>query len=230
MKFSCYLFDLDNSLLYIPKPWEYFDNILIETIQQYTEDRVPEKNERNSFWGAGNQYMDLLQKWGVQLDNYNDFWETFDSVDFKNRKILMKKEKIDLFPDVYSTLKELKSAKKKMGLVSNTAKDIVDHVIKQFNLNTYIQEIFALGEGKEQEVAKPSPAGIQLVLKNLGINLNNPNALMVGDSAVDIAAAKHANIQSCLVKRKENRHSYNYKSWDFQPDYVIDSLNEITDL
>jgi phosphoglycolate phosphatase-like HAD superfamily hydrolase len=50
---------------------------------------------------------------------------------------------------------------------------------------------------------------------------------MIGDSAADITAAKRAKIKSCLIKRDENVHSYNYENWDFQPDYVIDSLREI---
>ncbi|TFF98225.1 MAG: phosphoglycolate phosphatase, partial [Promethearchaeota archaeon] len=54
------------------------------------------------------------------------------------------------------------------------------------------------------------------------------NIIMVGDSVTDIAAAKNAKIESCLVKRKENLHSYNYEEWKFQPDYIVDSLKDLT--
>lgn len=200
---------------------------MVESIKQFSVNQIPKKSERDSFWGSGDKYKILLKSWGIELDDYNKFWERFDSVDFQNRKALVREEKISLFPDVLEVLNILRSSKKKMGLVSNTAKDIVDFVIEKFNLDEYFHEIFALGDGQAQEVAKPSPAGIQTVLKKMGIELNEATILMIGDSAADITAAKRAKIKSCLIKRDENIHSYNYENWDFQPDYIIDSLREI---
>ncbi len=227
MRFSCYIFDLDNSLLYIPTPWEYFDSILVDTITYFSDKQIPSRAERNTFWNSGDLYVRLLRNWGVNLDDPNKFWERFDAVDFKKRKVLLNQEKVTLFPDVAPVLNKLHTATKKLGIVSNTSKDIVNYVVEQSDLKKYIQEIFALGYGQDQKFAKPSPAGIQIVLNNLGLNPNNSNALMIGDSAVDIAAAKHAKIKACLLKREENIHSEGYKDWDFKPDIVIDSLEDL---
>ncbi len=227
MRFNLYLFDLDNSLLYIPDPPSYFDNILVETIKSFTIKEIPSREERNKFWNSGEDYMVLLQKWGIKLKEGELFWRKFDANDFEKRRILIADNKITLFLDVLNVLNKLKAAGKKLALVSNTAKYIVNYVIKEFKLENYFHDIFALGYGIEQEIAKPSPKGISLILKNLGFNPNKSSAIMIGDSKIDIIAAKRANINACLLKRNLWKFSETVDAWEYQPDFIIENLEEI---
>jgi len=227
MKFDYYLFDLDNSLLFIPNPPEYFDNVLVKSIRSFTFDDIPRRKERNRFWLSGDQYQTHLREWGVKLDDYNVFWKKFDSIDFEIRKDFVREGKIKLFSDVIYVLDELLEADKKLAIVSNTARYIVDYIIKKFNMKDYFHEIFGLGYGYEQEIAKPSPDGIKMILNKLHFNPTQSSAIMIGDSLVDIFAAKRANINACLLKRNFEKYPDGYSEWQYQPDYVIDDLTHI---
>ena len=50
---------------------------------------------------------------------------------------------------------------------------------------------------------------------------------MIGDSISDIFAAKKANIFACLIKRDRMRYEKGFNSWKFQPDYIIERLDEL---
>jgi HAD superfamily hydrolase (TIGR01549 family) len=227
MEFNPYLFDLDNSLLYIPDPPQYFDNILVETLKSFWIKEIPSREERNKFWNSGEHYIDFLHKWGIKLKEGELFWRRFDAKDFEKRKILIGNNKIKLFPDAIDVLDKLKAAGKKLALVTNTAKYIVDYIVKKFQLHNYFDDIFALGYGKEQEIAKPSPEGINLVLKNIGFYPKKSYAIMIGDSKLDIIAAKRANITACLLKRNLWKFSEAVESWEYQPDFIVENLKEI---
>lgn len=91
----------------------------------------------------------------------------------------------------------------------------------------FFHEIFSLGFENDQDSAKPSPEGILTILKKFNYNSKHDKAIMVGDSAFDIMAAKKAKISACLIKRHFNR---NFKEWKVQPDHVIEQLDELVDL
>ncbi|MHA1657958.1 MAG: HAD family hydrolase [Promethearchaeota archaeon] len=230
MKFDYYLFDLDNSLLRIPNPSEYFDNILVETLKQLSTKDIPERQDRNKFWFSGNNYLDLLKNWGAR--DVKNFWKYFDEIDFNNRKILIKKKEVYLFKDVKKALKEINSdgGNKKTAIISNTADYIVEYIVKKFNIESFFDEIFALSFDKDQALAKPSPMGVHLILKKLNHDPEYSKALMIGDSIVDIYAARRANIHACLLRRNLNKYPNGYDQWEYQPDYMIDSLDELFEL
>jgi len=223
--YDCYLFDLDNCLIHIPNPGEYFDNVLFETLKKLSSNgSLPGRSERNTFWFSGDKYLELLEKWGVSDGEF--FWKYFDEIDFKNRKILLEKDEIFLYDDVLGALKKLSSDNKKIGLISNTANYIADFFLDKFGLSQYFHETFALGYDKDQEFAKPSPLGILQVLKKLDFDPENASAMMIGDSRVDIFAAKRANITSCLIKR--DPHKYPHRNdWEAHPDFEIEKLDDL---
>jgi len=230
MKFDYYLFDLDNSLLHIPNPSEYFDDVLRKTLEllSSTPKRVPGRNERNQFWRSGEGYIRLLEHWGIE--NHDDFWKHFDALDFEKRKIFVESEQIYLYPDVEDALTSIYRAGKKMALISNTADYIVDYILDKFNIQNYFNHVFGLGFEKDQSVAKPSPDGILSILNSLDYKPDSCKAMMVGDSMVDVYAAKRANIDACLIVRVSNKYPDGYKDWEFQPDYIIKNLAELFEL
>jgi len=199
MKYNYFLFDLDNCLLYIPNSKDYFDNILLETLKQGTTKPIPERSERNKFWFSGNSYIDYLKKWGMK--NFYDFWKYFDEIDFEYRKILVQKKEILLFNDVQSVLEEIYNENKKLAIVSNSADYIVDFTVKKFNINKYFNYFFGLSFDKDQSIAKPSPLGILSVLEKLKYNPK--------------------------IRRDKNKYRDGYGAWEYNPDFVIEQLNEI---
>ena len=225
MKYSYFLFDLDNCLLYIPNSKDYFDNILLETLKLCLTKHVPERSERNKFWFSGNSYIDYLKKWGA--NNFHDFWKYFDEIDFEYRKILVQKNEILLFDDVKSVLEKIYNENKKLAIISNSADYIVDFIVKKFNINKYFNYFFGLSFDKDQSIAKPSPLGVLSVLEKLKYDPKKEKAIMVGDSIVDVYAAKKANISACLIRRDKNKYPDGYGAWEYNPDYVIEQLNEI---
>ena len=228
MKFDYYLFDLDNSLLNFPNPGEYFDNVLLETVKRLTNAPLPGRKERDKFWLSGEKYIDMLKNWGV--GDVNHFWFHFDEIDFDSRKIHVSKDELNLYHDVNEVLSELKEAGKKVAIISNAADYIVEYIVKEFQISDLFDEMFGLGFDKEQGLAKPSPNGILRVLKKLNFNPEKYKAIMVGDSRLDIYAAKRANISACLIKRELNKYTDGYKKWEYKPDFEIIHLDELLDL
>lgn len=227
MRYNYLLFDLDNCLLHIPNPGEYFDNVLVRTLKILINNAkitFPTRIERNQFWTSGESYTKLLQEWGAS--DVTEFWKIFDNIDFIIRKNLLKTNEIYLYDDVMDVLNKLAQSGKKLGLVSNTADYIVDFFLEYYNLTNLFNEALGLDYLKDQEIAKPSPKGILRVLNNLNFNIKKDNAIMIGDSIVDVTAAKRAGIMACLIKRDPNKYPAK-EDWEFPPDMEIDSLNEI---
>ncbi|MBD3256269.1 MAG: hypothetical protein GF383_14320, partial [Candidatus Lokiarchaeota archaeon] len=104
MNFNYFLFDLDNSLVHIPTPSVYFDEILQDTLKILsTHDKLPSFKERNKLWSSGDNYIDFLIKWGVE--KHDEFWKHFDKIDHGKRKDLVEKNRIYLYEDATSVLK-----------------------------------------------------------------------------------------------------------------------------
>lgn len=228
--FDVFLFDLDGTLLNLGDIGPYADMVLEETLINLKTPSIPDKHERRQFWGSGDNYIKILNKW--EVPQAQKFWEFYDKVDFKHRKIMCNQNQISMFDEVENVLKKIYYHKddKKMAIVTNTADYVVDFILKKFNISSYFQEIFSMGSKNDQKFAKPSPSGILSILKKFEYDQNIIRALMIGDSISDITAAKKANISACLINRNKFRSTKEIFKWEFQPDYIIERLDEILKL
>ncbi|MBD3255163.1 MAG: HAD hydrolase-like protein, partial [Candidatus Lokiarchaeota archaeon] len=121
----------------------------------------------------------------------------------------------------------------KIAIVSNTADYIVDFMLQEFGIKDLFHEVLGLAYDYDQKIAKPSPKGIISVLDRLNFDSSTSHAIMVGDSRVDVIAAKRANIHACLLLRDnkyEKEQEKEFKSWGYKPDLIIDSLYELINL
>ncbi len=227
MKFNYYLFDLDGTLLHLGNIRNYADQILTETFIRLEADNPPKNNEKFRLWSPEEDFFDVLEEWGVK--NPQNFWKVFDEIDFKMRKKLVEKRQIELYKDVQSTLEIIYQHKEnKLAIVSNAAYYIVDFILENFNIKHFFHETFGLGNYEnDQELAKPSPKGILTILNKFRYDPKESNAIFVGDSKLDIFAAKKAGIYACLIRREISPRNKHYKEWEFQPDFVIEELNEL---
>jgi len=120
------------------------------------------------------------------------------------------------YPAVTETLQALKNYIK--VVISNKYEAFTLKSLEKLGLSGYFEMVIS---GDTVPERKPSPAPILHVLSAL--HAEPREALMVGDSIVDIHAAKAASVQSVAV-------TYGYGSPGFheQADFVIDTMSELT--
>jgi HAD superfamily hydrolase (TIGR01549 family) len=111
-----------------------------------------------------------------------------------------------------------------LAVVSNTQQRTVDHVVEAYDLT----DRFAVQYGREPtldgvRLTKPSPHYLERALADLGVDSRDGTALYVGDSNVDVLAARRAGIDSAFVRRP-HRADYDLTA---EPTYEIDSLDDL---
>ena len=122
------------------------------------------------------------------------------------------------FPNTISTLEKLKEKGLLIAAISTRARDTVDQTLEETQIMHYINYILGFDDVIEP---KPSPEGIQKALTYFG--LKPQDAIMVGDSPVDVLAGKNAKTQTVGV-------TYGFhgeKIAEAKPDYVVDDIKEI---
>lgn len=143
-----------------------------------------------------------------------------------------------LFSETIPMLRILSELRAKIGLVTNTSKQAVDTIFQMYDLESYFDVVVTREDvGK----LKPDPEGILLAVKKLGVT----RSFMVGDLAVDVLAAKTANVTAILLRRDaekfkpqdllkslpaevlENARRTITETGSLQVDHIIRSLTEI---
>jgi len=147
------------------------------------------------------------------------FWERRDELVCDAQKAAIRDGGKPLYDDV-SVLGDLAVP---CGIVSNNQCDTIDAVVEHYGL----EDSFELAHGRDMTVEgvlqkKPDPYYLERALSELGVE----STLYVGDSAVDVAAADAAGIDSAFVRRP---HRVDY-DLPHEPTYEIDGLVELPDL
>ncbi|AHF80193.1 HAD family hydrolase [Thermococcus paralvinellae] len=209
------IFDVDETLIYYENynAQEWFNSYLKPAFQRHSIN-VDFETYRKMVKGI--LPRSYVEKLGI---NHVEFWKLVDNVNLKYRRVLAKEGKIKIFPDVSQTLQELKTMRLKLAAVSNASQDCTEFVLELFDLRKYFEVIF----GKDYSYldgAKPNPYLIQKSLKVL--NVSPSEALVVGDSELDVKAAHRAGIKAVQVLRFDN--------FVEEADYHVRDLNELVDL
>ncbi len=222
-KITCILFDLDNTLVEIPNTWQYFDEIIVETLALDFQLPVPDQVMRDTLWRSGKEYISILKGWGI--DDPNIFWRHFDIRDGNKRAFLIQEQKLTIYADVIPVLKTLRARKIKLGILTNTPRFIAETELEAFELTHYFNVVLGLGDN--QAICKPEPEGI---LQCLSIcDCNPPECLMIGDTAIDLVAAKRAGVGSILIDRTGKKCIDHQELTEY--DFIrITSLNQILNL
>jgi putative hydrolase of the HAD superfamily len=213
-RITAVLFDLEDTL--IQTPWSDFQRV--KKFRRKTREklialgipsRLLEGIERATL--MRNKSYEYAEKNFSRTENerfhreLEEFLSEYEVDSAKNSK---------LFPDTIPTLQELKKLGLKIGLVTNTSEKAVNIIFKLHGLKGYFDVVITREKVKQ---LKPSPEGILLAVKTLGVN----DFFMVGDLLFDVLAAKNANGTAIFVKR-------DFQEKDDPPaDYVVHSLIEI---
>ena len=101
---------------------------------------------------------------------------------------------IHLFPGVEEMLAEVKARGYRTGIATSRLSESLHRALSHFDLYKYFDAIVAV---EDIEEAKPAPDTIYKVLDKL--NAKPENAIMMGDSRLDILCARNAGVPSVLV-------------------------------
>ncbi|AAL81913.1 HAD family hydrolase [Pyrococcus furiosus DSM 3638] len=207
------IFDVDETLVYyegyslkewyekIAKPTMKKLGILIdwETFRKMAKGELPRS---------------YVEEFGI---DHVTFWKALDKANRRYREELLNEGKIRTYDDV-EAIKELKKLGLKLAAVSNASQDNTELVLKAFNLLDYFDVVY----GKDYtylDGVKPNPYLINKALNTLG--LRPDEAILVGDSDLDIIAGKRAGVTVVQIVREKKYEG---------ADYYIQNLWELVDL
>jgi len=190
------VFDLDGTLVKLPSMSSFFDELLIDTLEEFRVP-IPHKDKRLAVWHSGGDFEMVIRSWGVE--DYPAFIHHFDVLDYEKRKRLIEIGEIRLFQDV--TVLESLHERFTLGLLTNTPPNIAWLEVKAFQLERHFDDFVMLGT-VEQHIAKPEPEGFLRSLSNLGASPQQ--AVMIGDSSSDIIGGNRVGMITVLIERPDH--------------------------
>src|SRR3984957_2843896 len=99
-----------------------------------------------------------------------------------------------LYPSVTETLAKLSEQRIAMGVLTNKPEKISVRILEALGIAKYFQAIYG---GNSFETKKPDPQGARAILNELRVRA--ADAMMIGDSEVDIQTARNADMIAAAV-------------------------------
>jgi phosphoglycolate phosphatase len=124
------------------------------------------------------------------------------------------------YPGVRESLERLHRGAKRLAILSNKPVAISRMIIEGLNAAELFFRVYG---GDSFGAKKPDPAGIAQLMRETGVG---PDAtMMIGDSMVDVQAARNAGVRSCGV-----RFGFAPDAFDrAPPDLVVGHMEELAD-
>jgi beta-phosphoglucomutase family hydrolase len=155
-------------------------------------------DEYSNYIGISTEKM-----WEDLRDKY-DLNENLDTLTDKHREhtheFIRKNMNGNEIPGIRKILEELKDKNIKTAVASSSSKDLIETVLKGFDLCQYFD---ILVSGEEVEKGKPNPDIFIYVAKKLKVNIKN--CLVIEDSTNGIKAAKKAGAK-CIGFNNPDSH------------------------
>ena len=163
-------------------------------------------NEYSNYIGISTEKM-----WEDLRDKY-DLNESLDKLTDKHRehthKFIRENMNGKEIPGIKKILEELTDAKVKTAVASSSSKDLIETVIKGFDLCKYFD---VLVSGEEVEKGKPNPDIFLLAAKKLKVNIRN--CIVIEDSTNGVKAAKKAGAK-CIGFNNMDSHGQDLSKAD----------------
>jgi phosphoglycolate phosphatase len=112
-------------------------------------------------------------------------------------------------------------AQRRMAVLSNKPVNPSRDILRALGLGHFFVSVYG---GNSFSTKKPDPLGVQTILQETGIAADE--ALMIGDSAVDVLTGRNAGLWTCGVTYGFAPHSLH----DAPPDVLIDRPAELGEL
>ena len=160
--------------------------------------------------------VEHLVRWGVK-----DIDATVEEMDRLAKQKLLN---VTLYPDVLEVLEGLKSADKKLALITTSVHENIEHLLDKHHISHFFDVVIA---GDDVRHHKPHPEPLEKALQRLGVHDKN-QAVMIGDSDKDLGAATNAEIDSILFYPPEHRKFYDLgKLKQLHPTYIVSDFREV---
>ena len=131
-----------------------------------------------------------------------------------------------IFDDVYKTFEYLKSHKITFFIVTLRRNKQLNHAVKQFKLDKYINSEFLFSLPDEHKVTNDIQEKYILLVKAINsLQLNPKETWFIGDSETDIHASRLAKCEKTVAITRGIRSKEQLEI--LQPDYLINDLNEL---
>ena len=131
-------------------------------------------------------------------------------------------EQVQLMPGAREALDELKQMKKKIVVVTNNGRRGTDRTIDRLELGGVFDGVVTRDDA---DLLKPDPG---IVLKALSLaRVNADDAILVGDSIIDIRAARAASVRSVAVSTGPFPAA---RLLEEEPDFIVSSFLEVPGL
>lgn len=128
-----------------------------------------------------------------------------------------------MYPGALEGLTSLHEQSYILACVTNKPRRFTPPLLEAFAIDQMFDYLIC---GDDLDVRKPDPKVLQSILKQT--NLSPMQAVMVGDSASDINAARDANMKSFCVSYGYHQGNLSGKGVDaLGADYIIDSIAEV---
>jgi len=203
------LFDLDGTLIDT-------NELIIASFMHTLGTYYPDKYKRE----------DVLPFMGPTLT------ETFTSIDMERAEEMMQHyrdfniskhdELVTEFPGVFETIRTLKEAGFKIGIVTTKVLNTVEKGLKLTKLDQFFDVVVTLDD---VEKAKPDPEPIFKALDLLGSKPEE--AMMVGDNSHDILGGKNAGTKTAGVAWSIKGREF---LMGFEPDYMLENMADLLDI
>ena len=177
--------------------------------------RTPDMNEQSSLYLMLNKLRDQLERekfLTIRTTLYR-FFEEMELAAAKNAT---------LYPGAEETLRKLRSKPLKLGLVTNNSRTGTELTLRRLKLQASFDAIITRDDCEEM---KPAKAPIVKILEKL--NVAPEAAILVGDGALDIMAAKAAGVRSVAVSTGPFPIE---RILNAEPDYLLGSVNDLPTL
>jgi len=115
-----------------------------------------------------------------------------------------------LYPGVKESLDRFRAAGKQMAVLTNKPVRMSRHIVEGLGVGGHFFQVYG---GNSFEFKKPSPIGVEALMKEAGADRGS--TMMVGDSSVDVQTARNAGIQCCGV------------TYWFQPETLADPAPDV---
>lgn len=185
-RFRAVIFDLDGTL--IDSAPDIADAINM-VMAEYGRRALTERTVRDM---VGNGWAGLLERAMTLTGGMPDGAQSAVEERFRQFYLPRSTRLSSLYPGVARTIDSLHRDGTAIGVCTNKRQAGADHVVATFGLGQAIGAVV----GGDTGVMKPDPAHLAIVLDRLGVDA--AEAVMVGDSHADVAAA-HGASMPCVV-------------------------------
>ena len=126
-----------------------------------------------------------------------------------------------LYPAVKESLERLTAGGVRLSVLTNKPVRISCDILAGLGVGSHFFRVYG---GNSFERKKPDPMGVHVLLAEAGVP--KEEALMVGDSAVDVLTARNAEVAVCGV-------TYGFQPESLAaeiPDILVDSMDQLADM